>query len=252
MIESYLTSIRPAWLAELVKTIAGVERRVVDTEWGHFYVDPGTLLGKYLITDGIHEPSMVETITSLLAPGDVYVDLGANEGYFSVVAGQLVGEEGRILAVEPQSRLLEVIRENADLNDVNIETAHWAVSDIEGVSTLQLAPMINSGSSGFIRKTWYPLPTEEVQTTTLGALLDQREINVVDLLKIDIEGHEYEAVLGSRAVFESQRVSAIALELHPDLLRDAGQSPDAVTDFLIDCGYRRDPQFENLVFRADK
>jgi hypothetical protein len=84
----------------------------------------------------------------------------------------------------------------------------------------------------------------------LGTRLCQRLLPRVrpGLLKVDIEGYEYEAILGSQEVFRSGKIRAIALELHPGAIRKRGLDPEAIPTFLECCGYKRNVDFLNLVY----
>ena len=83
-----------------------------------------------------YEPETKALLVSFLKPGMVFVDLGANEGFFSVVASRLVGSGGKILAIEPQARLGSVIRRNLELNlAANVTLAQVAISAEAGVAT---------------------------------------------------------------------------------------------------------------------
>jgi len=86
-----------------------------------------------------------------------------------------------------------------------------------------------------------------VQCLTLAEIFRRHRIETCALLKIDIEGWEYEAVLGSPKLFRDGRIKAIALELHPPLLLRRGLDSAKITGFLADCGYRPWPQSLNLV-----
>jgi len=176
--------------------------------------------------------------------------LGANEGFFSVVAARRVGPVGVVVAVEPQTRLLPVIRTNCELNGVEsiVRVENVAVSDRKGEAQLFLAPKMNTGSSGLIRPTRYRLPTQTVRIERLADLLDRMGITMIDLLKIDIEGFEYEAVLGSPEVFEAGRIRALALEYHPSVLAARGRPMDDIGRFLMSCGYRQDERYSNTVY----
>jgi hypothetical protein len=72
----------------------------------------------------------------------------------------------------------------------------------------------------------------------------------IDLMKIDIEGFEYEAILGSPTAFREHRVKAVALELHPEAIRERDLKPEAIVSFLENCGYRRAENFSTLVYCA--
>lgn len=249
ILQFVLMRLRPAWLAAKVKNLIHVQRVTIDTEDGRFWVDPVSLLGMALSTHGRHEPSMGQTLGTLLKPGMTFVDLGANEGYFSVLAGRLVGLGGRVLAIEPQDRLQPIISRNLELNTLaNVQIAHVLVCDHTGVESLHLMPSTATGGSGVHRRTSYELPTQEVPAITLEALLDHHEIRQVDLMKVDIEGSEYEAILGSPALFRSGRIKAMALELHPAILAERNKRMADITDFLSSCGYTVDRAFGNPVW----
>lgn len=248
----WLPRIRPAPLAETAKRLAGVRRRVVATPDGRFDVDPVSKLGLALCLGGAFEPAMRDAIRDVLPEGGTFVDLGANEGYFTVVGARRVGPAGRVVAVEPQARLLPLIRANCGLNGVSavVRVEAVAVADRDGERPLYLTTSLNNGGSGLARPTRYPLPTQAVRVERLAALLDRAGAVAVDLMKVDIEGFEYEAVLGSPEVFRAGRVRALALELHPAALAARGKAAADITGFLEACGYRPDPALPTLVYRA--
>src|SRR5262245_6668785 len=111
-----LLRVRPAPLAELLKRALRVRRQTVETKDGRFWIDTATLIRREINEPGVFEPQMIAKLVRWLAPGDVFVDLGANEGYFTVLGAKLVGPSGRVIAIEPQDRLAGVIEENLRLN----------------------------------------------------------------------------------------------------------------------------------------
>ena len=241
--------LRPAVFAAAVKSLLRVRRLETATAEGRFWVDPASYIGLTLLEHGIYEPEMLAVVRHFVGPGDTYVDVGANEGYFAVVGALRAGPEGRVVAVEPQHRLHAVLLRNFSLNAVNNAViAPYAVSDQPGEAALHLTPGVNNGASSLIRQTRYPLRRQVVQCLTLSEIFRLHAVQTCALLKIDIEGWEYEAVLGSPDLFQSGRIKAIALELHPPLLARRGLDPGKITAFLSACGYRPWPQSENLVF----
>jgi FkbM family methyltransferase len=248
--QQVLPHIRPAPVAALLKRLLNIQRVPVETPAGLLFIDPVSQLGLSLCRFGEYEPEMTQTVQNLLQEGSVFVDLGANEGYFSVVAARRVGPGGRVIAVEPQTRLIPVLEKNCAGNGVRerVEIVNCAVSDQAGTSPFFLAADLNTGSSGLARHTRYPLPTEMVHTTTLADLFGRLGLTRVDLLKVDIEGHEYEAILGSKQLFRDGGIRAVALELHPEWIRGRGLDPQEVPSFLESCGYRRNPNFSNLLY----
>lgn len=245
----FVLALRPAPLGVALKRLLGIKRQVLETENGTFLVDPCSEFGIVLLQDGEYEKDMVTAFNSFLTPNSVCVDVGANEGYFSVIASRLVGQGGVVVAVEPQSRVLPILEKNISLNHVsNIKLNQIVISNEKGTAEIYLEPDNNTGSSGLFRTTKYWVPKETIEMITLSELLDRNGLDVVHFMKMDIEGYEYEAILGSQDIFKSHIVKSLALELHPSILHRRGLDPDKITTFLRNSGYSVDARFSNLVF----
>lgn len=234
-----LMRIRPAPLAAFLKAILWVRRIEHRTVEGTFWIDPASYVGATLLRTNAYEPALLATIKRRLRRGDTFVDVGANEGYFSVIAARTVAPGGRVLAIEPQRRVQSVIRRNLELNDCrNVTVIRAAISDCTGVAQLHLTPSMNNSGSSLMRPTRYALRRESVPLVTLEEVWCQAGLTRCALMKIDIEGWEYEAVLGSQSLFRNGLVDAIALELHPHLLASRGLDGGHIVHFLNECGYR--------------
>ena len=182
---------------------------------------------------------MIRWIHDALRPGGTFVDVGANEGYFSVIAAKRCGASGRVYAVEPQEDCHTALQENSRLNGCdNIEIVPVLVSDYRGEAMLHLHSATNTGATSVWRESRSGIRSVRVACWPLEFLLDMKNIRSVDLLKMDIEGAEYEAVMGSQQLFRSGRISAIALEVHPEILARRGLRESTIHEFLIDSGYR--------------
>jgi len=234
----WLLRVRPAFVAAWLKKWLGVERCEVETPLGRFYIDPVSQFGNALVSREGYEPEMRRTLEMFVRPGSVFLDVGANEGFFSVLASRLVGSHGRVIAVEPQQRLAPVIRRNLELNACsNVSLFSCAISDRRGEAVLHLSPDTNTGSTALYQSTRYRLPRVTAPVTTLEDFALRAELQTIDLVKMDIEGFEYEAILGSPRLFESGCIAAIALELHPGPIAHRGLDPSAIARFLERCGY---------------
>lgn len=241
--------VRPAFLASTLKVILRIRRQVVDTPCGRFFVDPASYFGDAILTQGGYEPEMVQTVRQLLTAGDVFLDVGANEGFFSIQASRIVGDAGKVLTVEPQSRLQPLIFRNMLENDArNMSVFQLAITDTVGMASLFLLPDMNTGGSGLSRGTKYEVPTEIIPQTTLSRLLGLLNTERIDLLKMDIEGFEYEAILGSKDVFARGIIRHIAIETHPALLQKRGKPESDILSFLEEVGYQRNDACPTMVY----
>jgi len=241
--------VRPAFLAAWLKKVLGVRRKAVKVSEGTFWVDPVSQFAINLVSTHGYEPEMGETLRRYLRSGSTFVDIGANEGFFTVQASRIVGPSGRVLAVEPQGRLQEVIRKNLELNGLtNVTLVRSAVSDRPGEAELHISPSTNTGSTGLSQSTRYRVPQEAVPVNTLEGILDQHGIEKVDLMKMDIEGFEYEALIGAEKLLKAKRIRAVALEMHPELMRGRGKQPERLEALLAQSGYRQDPKAKTNVW----
>jgi FkbM family methyltransferase len=242
-----LRRVRPAALARAIHSALGIQRHVMDTPVGRMFLDPVFGVGNSIAETGSFEHGMERTLANELRHGMTFVDLGANEGYFTVQGARLVGPTGSVVAVEPQDRLIPVIERNLELNDLgNVTVVKAAISDSEGSATLHLPP--EPGHAGFTRMTRYRVPTQQTETITLARLFACCGIANADVMKVDIEGAEYQAILGSREIFNAHRVKVLALDLH--LTQLGNTRTDELIAFVEGCGYRREICYENTVWRA--
>ena len=135
----------------------------------------------------------------LIAPGSVVYDIGANVGYFSLLASQLVGDKGQVYAFEPLPRNVHFLHRHIALNQIeNIKVVEAAVSDHEGEAFFDLgasSAMGHLSEAGEIK----------VRRVCLDKMLDSGEIRPPDMVKIDVEGAEYEVLRGARVMLETQR-----------------------------------------------
>lgn len=231
--------LRPAWLASRVKKWMRVQPVRLDFDSGSMIVDPLSNLGMRLIRDGFYEPELTEYFRRALKVGDTFLDVGANEGYFSVLANTLVGTSGKIISVEPQLRLHDRLRSNFLANGMsNFQLLPVAVSDAPGEAMMHLTPDMNSGASGLSRVTRYECETQRVELKTLDGVLSSAGVGEVNLMKMDIEGFEHEAILGSKGLFVSHRIRCLAVELHPELMTKRRRDPGEIVSFLAEQGYR--------------
>jgi FkbM family methyltransferase len=165
---------------------------------------------------GRYEPQETQIAQRLLAPGMVVVDVGANWGYFTLVVAHLVGGSGAVIAIEPHPRLAAMLARNVGNNRL----AHVEIVRAAAAAGTGSRPFVgfdeqggNWGVSRGAREA--EAPDFEVQTVALDGLLDERQVSRVDLVKIDIEGGEAEAIRGMAAGLGQRRYRYVLIECHP-------------------------------------
>jgi FkbM family methyltransferase len=232
-----LLSIRPAQLGSIAKAFLRVRRRTVKSSAGvKYWIDPVSLLGFALLSEGCHEPALTRLIQILLRPGDVFVDVGGNEGYFSMLASQSV-QNGKVICIEPQQRLVPIIKYNVEINDArSVDIHHVALSDKRGEAELYLRPSSLSGASSLYKHWRLGAARETVKTQRLDDLLRSVNVSRIRLIKVDCEGAERLVLAGAAETLQKQMVDFWVVDYHREI---AGVDEcERAHALLSDSGYR--------------
>lgn len=235
----FILKVRPGWLGAKLKRLFNIQRIEITTDQGSFWIDPASNFGSRLREDPIYEQEMFAALTSRLQPGDTFADIGANEGYYSVVAGRIVGPTGAILAFEPQSRLHPILERNFTLNHLaSARVVRSAVGSAESTAELNLFPDINTGATSFNQNVAYRLPTETVRVARLDDLLRESGTDAIGVAKVDVEGFEVDVLRGAEPLLAAHKIRSLVIEVHPPLLAQMGQSVEDIRALGERHGYR--------------
>lgn len=217
-----LFRLRPSILTQFLKKLLRIKRRPAKTRMGlTLNIDPVSHFGLEVMSTGVYEPTMTHFVNTLLRPGDVFIDAGANEGYFSVLGSKRV-DSGRVFSIEPQSRLIPVIRANAQINNcANVSIHHLALSDRAGTLELHLTPDTNSGASSLFRRSKLLDNTEMIEAKTLDQFVSENKIEKIRFMKVDCEGAEKVIVEGAIESLKTHKIEFMAVEFHMPILSEA-------------------------------
>lgn len=160
------------------------------------------------------EVSVQEAMRRLLGPGDVFYDVGANIGFFTLVGARLVGPGGHAVAFEPVPANVEAIRANAALNSIgNVQILEKAAGAGRRQDRLLLVEDLSW--SHLESRGWHPQTTVavDIEVVAIDELVRSRALPPPTLVKIDVEGSEVDVLAGMRETLERHR-PAIICELH--------------------------------------
>ena len=146
--------------------------------------------------------------------GDVVYDLGANVGFYSLMASVLVGPEGRVFSFEPHPKNLDFLHQHLRLNKVtNCFVLDVAVSDIDGTANFDVGPNLLAG-----HLTLESQNTLTVRTVALDSLVASGRLPPPDVIKCEIEGGEYDALRGASDTLATHAPTVVltthGLEVH--------------------------------------
>lgn len=162
-----------------------------------------------ILESGGYECETTELVKVLLKPGMTFVDVGANNGYYTVLAAAIMRGTGVIWSFEPASPARARLLENMRLNNLgNVRVSDSALSDADGYSWLY-ANDFDDGQNTMTRPFRGYIRTEKVKTARMDALLDGMS---VDLVKIDVEGYEERVIDGMDGVLSANPAIRIIME----------------------------------------
>jgi FkbM family methyltransferase len=212
-------------------------RLAADAGGARFACDMADQISREVCLTGLYEPPATRVVQHHLRPGGTAVDLGANWGYFSLLAAASVGPAGTVHALEPDPRQFEALTRNVAMNGFRqIATLQAAASADEGrVSLVGYDDLDANRGVSRIAEPSAPGKRFEVPSTSVDALT--AGCPQVDLVKIDVEGAEDAVLEGMSAGLSARRYRTILLELHPGLLREKGVDPAWCVERLRDHGY---------------
>lgn len=193
------------------------------------YADPNDFgVGRH-VAEGDYEPHVAAIFRRFVKEGDVVVDIGANIGFFSLLAAKLVGQPGRVVAIEPNPsncRLIEASRIENGFTQLQLHALAAGLNN----GILALHSSYSNGSVARVSNNIGTLMRSEiVQAMRLDDLL---QLERLDFVKIDVEGFEFDALAGFKkhlARFKPKIVSEFAPGMSPD--------PAGYISFLKDLGY---------------
>lgn len=219
----------PKWVA--AEVLGG--ERLMWLDLSDDYVSRGCLLDTY-------EPFETEIVRRHLQPGQVFLDIGANVGWFTMVASTITGEGGQVHAFEPRLPTVDYLKRSIDLSGINtLVTVHtYGLAEAPRESTLAWEPATrNPGHSYLVGTAAAVGASIETQSVAL-CRLDDLKIGRVDLIKMDIEGAELLALEGAAKTIEVNRPTVLS-EVYPQQLKEvSGCNASALFGWFHARGYR--------------
>src|SRR3989344_56683 len=187
---------------------------------------------------GVYEPFETALFRVTIQPGMTVVDIGANIGYYMVIAAGRVGAEGRVIAFEPAPENFVALKKTIGANTFrNIDAYAIAIADKRGVLDLHLFDS-NKGKHSLVKdaKDAKGFSSRvQVQTTTLDSFLSEHDIGHVDVIKMDIEGAESLALAGMHEALKQAKF--LFMEFTPTSIRKAGHDPQETLQLLRKAGF---------------
>jgi FkbM family methyltransferase len=190
---------------------------------------------EFYASNRIHEKATTELFKKTVKEGNVVIDLGANIGYFSLLAARFVGKNGKVYSFEPEPKNYSYLIKNIKLNNYDnviaiqkavsnkigktklyicsYDAGHHTINQIEGIKAYRPEAIINE--KDFV----------EIETVTLDEFFKDKE-DLIDVIKIDVEGAEVLTLAGMDRILKVNKKLKMFIEFFPLLIREMGNSPE--------------------------
>lgn len=198
-----------------------------------------------LLLTGDWEQETTEVFLRHVKPGATVVEIGANMGYYTLLAAEKVGRLGKVIAFEANRELCDLLRDSIEINPFvcQCEVINKAVTDSAGTVTLQKS-MEHTGESSlaptrpdFLEKVADLVEKVRVESVSLDAFLLERGLPCPDLVKIDAEGSEPLIFKGMQHTLENAADLVVIFELNSEMIRAMGHDPLEMLENLAGKGF---------------
>jgi FkbM family methyltransferase len=207
-------------------TYIGNNKMLVKLGYGGYLTVSSEDLGLMpsLVTTGGFEVPLTNYLIKTLKNGQTFVDIGANLGYFTILAAKLVGNTGKVYGFEPNPHMMKFLKDNIAMNWLmqNVKLYENAIYSSNTEITFHIAKRYQ-GNSSIYERNENEMMNEEYENVTVQAVRADdhlKDLNNIDWVKIDIEGGEYQALLGMEKLFQKKAIKNIVFEWNPPMLKE--------------------------------
>ena len=210
----------------------------VMTEGIRLKIDPKDEgVASFLITTGAYEPFEISLLTQITRPGSVVIDIGAKIGHHTVIAADRVGPTGRVFAFEPSPENFGRLLENVELNGFipRVRARQVAI----GEQNLQCELYLSDTNFGDHQIRLAEKSNRQSLPVALRRLDDEIEPGTrADVIKMDVQGAEYLALLGMQRVLNDSPDVTLISEFWPEGIRRCGHEPRLLLNHLWQQGFQ--------------
>ena len=215
------------------------------------------MLGK--VESGHWEKLVLESLVRTLHVGDVVYDIGSSIGLYTVFLAKAVGEQGQVIAFEPEGQSYDRLQDNLSLNRLtNTRAFQVALGEYNAEGKLYFSSR-DLLFSNLIRPRTGNMDHLVVKVMEGDRFREAENLPIPRAVKIDVEGYEYAVIRGLRRTLSDSACELVSCELHPTLL-PSGVTPEQVLELLRSVGFSRIdihrwrgiPEFHILAHKAER
>lgn len=197
------------------------------------------LVGEFSEVD---EPELV-VVKHLVKPGDTVVDVGANVGWYTNYLSKIVGDQGKVISLEPMPETFALLSRCVQAHDLgNVELHNVGASECDGSAVMEIPPYASGGANYYMAhiidssRRVATMHQREVKLRSLDSML-RESFHKVGFIKCDVEGHELQLINGAQEIIKARKAAwliEISRSSDPDL---DGSNSSTIFGLLAAQGY---------------
>jgi len=170
------------------------------------------------------EKPVLDFLIKNIKEGDVVFDVGANVGVHTVLTAKLVGKKGKVFSFEPEAETFSTLKKNISINELNnVLSFPVALSDSRSEKNIYFT----GNTGGFtLRDNSGSLKGKGIKLIPGDELIKEENLPIPKIVKIDVEGFEYEVIKGFSKTLKNKKCKIVICEVHPGLLPNGVKSED--------------------------
>lgn len=180
---------------------------------------------------GIYEAGVINVLKNFLKPGDIFFDIGTNLGIISLTASKFVGDKGKVYSFEPEPTIFSKFKKNISFNNINnIQAFNFGL----GSKNEKIPLYYNEeyGNAGLVKSGFVKCIEREARIEVLDEFVSKKNIDNIKMMKIDVEGWEFEVLKGAEKLLKSKNAPILCIEYFEHLLMQKGNPLDII-DFIL-------------------
>lgn len=208
----------------------GKEISFVTPDKTHFISMPNNYSSFAVYFTNFRDPNIQSFLNKKIAKGSIFVDAGANIGTYTVRASQVVGEMGKVIAIEAHPFTYDYLLRNIRLNNLkNVIPVNIALGSEHGTTEI----VFNQTNAGETHIATSGEKSITIPMQSLDEILSRLNISKVDYLKIDVEGFEFPLLLGAKNIIKNNQNIIIQTELDENHPNRYGHPLSEINNFLF-------------------
>jgi|MTBAKSStandDraft_1061840.scaffolds.fasta_scaffold06654_5 FkbM family methyltransferase len=213
--------------------------RSITKSWDgrRFYFDSQNKYAFQIYFHGGREKNETKLMEQIIGPGDIAVDIGANIGWYTTLFSKLVGDKGKVIAIEAMPETFKMLEKNLVLNDCNsnVHLLNAICSDTIGDGVIFNFPDLHPGLASAKPYANESSNKVSVRKDSIDNIINKLKLPFINMLKIDVEGAEFEVIKGATSAFRNGIIQAVMIEANNERSQAFGYEFSECLDYAFEC-----------------